>query len=459
MALTGRFVLLLALGAVPVVLVGGSRATGLGASMGVALLWALGCCALAALDLLLAASPRELRLERELPARVRLRESVTARLRVTNTGGRMLRATLRDAWTPSAGASTSRQPLTVAAHGSVVLALRLTPWRRGERRVRAVTVRSRGPLGLAARQQTVECRGSIRVLPPFDSRKHLPSRLARLRELDGRTSVMVRGQGTEFDALRDYVRGDDVRSIDWRATARRGEQLLGSASASPRSRKVLSAPRLVVRTWQPERDRRVVIVLDSSRTSAARVNDEPRLDTGIEASLLLAALADRAGDRVSLLAYDRVVRARVAGQRGPALLAAAVDRLAPLEPQLIEMDWTGVPGQVRHLATQRALVVLLTSLESVGAAGGLLAVLPQLAARHTVLVASVSDPAASDAAARRSAPGDGYRAAAAEAALLDRANLSDAVRRLGAHVVTGTPEALPPAVADAYLALKAAGRL
>ncbi len=85
-----------------------------------------------------------------------------------------------------------------------------------------MTVRSIGPLGLWARQATLRAPGAIRVLPPFNSRRHLPSRLTRLRELDGRTAVMVRGQGTEFDSIREYVRGDDVRSIDWRATARRG---------------------------------------------------------------------------------------------------------------------------------------------------------------------------------------------------------------------------------------------
>ena len=84
-------------------------------------------------------------------------------------------------------------------------------------------MRSDGPLGLAGRQaQHRDARGRVRVLPPFTARRHLPSRLARLRELDGNTSVQVRGQGTEFDSLREYVRGDDVRSIDWRATARAG---------------------------------------------------------------------------------------------------------------------------------------------------------------------------------------------------------------------------------------------
>ena len=93
------------------------------------------------------------------------------------------------------------------------------------------------------------------MLPPFLSRKHLPSRLAKLREIDGLLPTLIRGQGTEFDSLREYVVGDDVRSIDWRATARRAD--------------------VMVRTWRPERDRRVVIVLDTGRTAAGRVGVDP----------------------------------------------------------------------------------------------------------------------------------------------------------------------------------------
>ena len=167
----------------------------------------------------------------------------------------------------------------------------LTPTRRGDRLADRLTLRVFGPLGLGARQRSFAVPGVVRALPPFTSRRHLPSLLAELRQLDGRSAVRTRGQGTEFDSLRDYVAGDDVRSIDWRATARRSE--------------------VVVRTWQPERDRHVVLVLDTSRTSAGRVLDMPRLDSAMDAALLLAALASRAGDRVEVLMGDRDVHARI----------------------------------------------------------------------------------------------------------------------------------------------------
>jgi uncharacterized protein (DUF58 family) len=435
MAITGRLVWLTALGLVPVVVLG--QATGEpGLLLGA---WLLLVLVLLGIDLAAAASPRKTALERRLPERVRLGEAVDTELLVTNTGGRTLRARVRDGWQPSAGAPGTRPRLSIPAGERRQLLNRLTPTRRGERHVETVTLRSYGPLGLAARQVTLRAPGTLRVLPPFNARKHLPSRLARLRELDGSTSVMVRGAGTEFDSLREYVRGDDVRSIDWRATARRQD--------------------VVVRTWRPERDRRIVIVIDTGRTSAARIADEPRIDTAFESSLLLAALASKAGDRVDVLAFDRRVRARIQGATGAALLSRMVDALAPVDPELIETDWASVPGEIRQITNQRALVVLLTTIDAPAASRGLLSMLPQLTRRHRVIVASVTDPEALDSAASRATLEDVYRAAAAERQLLDIERVRTALTQVGAQVVTGSPEDLPPALSDLYLQLKATGQL
>lgn len=443
MTVSGRFVIALALGVVPVVLLGAQP----GLAYAVLGTWLLLCLLLGAIDLFLAASPRLLALQRTLPARVRLGEEVTSELLVTNTGTRTLRGTVRDAWEPSAGASPTRIDVSVPSGERRRVLVGLRPWRRGERRVEQVTVRAWGPLRLWARQATLVAPGRIRVLPPFASRKHLPSRLARLRELDGATSVLLRGQGSEFDSLREYVRGDDVRSIDWRATARRHDPTDGSGA------------RVMVRTWRPERDRKVILVIDTARTSAARVADEPRIDTAFESALLLAALASRAGDRVDLLAYDRVVRGQVRGSSGPELLSRMVDAMATIDPALIEMDWSAVPAQVGALTSQRSLVVLLTSIEAPGASRELLSVLPQLTRKHLVVVASVTDPDTLAAVHERGDREEVYRAAAAERAMLDVGRVSAAIHRLGGEVVTGPPSELPPALADRYLALKATGRL
>ncbi len=437
MTISGWFVLLVAAGAIPLVALD---------SPGALLGWLALVLLLAILDLILAGSPRQVRISRVLPDRVRLGETVLSELLIRNVGRRTIRGQVRDAWQPSAGASSTRARILIPAGERRSSSTTLSPFRRGERGSAHVTIRSFGPLRLAARQATITVPGVIRVLPPFNSRRHLPSRLARLRELDGRTSVLIRGQGTEFDSLREYVRGDDVRSIDWRATARRTDPVQGG-------------PSLVVRTWRPERDRRVVIIVDSGRTSAGRIDREPRIDTAFESALLLAALATRAGDHLDFAVYDRRVRGRVQGASGADLLAKLVDTMAPIQPELIEMDWAAVPALVRSMTSRRALVVLATSIDSPGAARGLLSMLPQLTRKHLVVVSSVTDPDVLAAVGEQANREEIYRAAAAQRALLDIARVSAAIRQLGAEVVTGSPADLPPALADRYIALKAAGRL
>ena len=215
-------------------------------AMGTVWMWLLLVALVTVADWLLAPRPAALEVTRRPPGTVRTgHPGHLPPHRHGATGPAASAALVRDAWQPSAGATDNRHRVVLRPGARAVLTTPLLPARRGDLRALGVTVRLPGPLGLACRQATLDVPGTVRSLPAFESRKHLPSRLARLRELDGRAAVRVRGQGTEFDSLREYVRGDDVRSIDWRASARNRS--------------------VVVRTWQPERDRRVVLVLDTSR--------------------------------------------------------------------------------------------------------------------------------------------------------------------------------------------------
>lgn len=429
MALTGRAALVALLLVLPAAL-GGTT-----------LVWvfAAALALLCLLDVLLAAPVSGLRVTRSGAQVCRLGESVEVRVSLLNSGTRRLRGVVRDAWVPSAAAVPATQPIDVPAGERRILTTTLTPTRRGDRLPDRLTVRSVGPIGLAARQGRHEVPWRVRVQPPFTSRKHLPERLARLRQLDGLVAARVRGQGTEFDSLREYVDGDDVRSIDWRATARRSE--------------------VVVRTWRPERDRQLLLVLDTGRTSAGRVGDTPRLDASLDAALLLAALASRAGDRVDLLAVDRDVRAAVEGASRTEVLPRIVDVTAGLEPALVETDGGRLVAEVLRRTRKRSLVVLFTSLDSAPLEGGLLPVLSSLTRRHTLIVAAVADPRVDDLASQRTTTKQVYAAASAERARSERRRMTALLRRRGVEVVDATPEHLAPAVADAYLALKAAGRL
>ncbi|MEV6797863.1 DUF58 domain-containing protein [Micromonospora rifamycinica] len=413
--------------------------------LGVAVMTA-GVLLLAAGDWALAAPLHGIVVDREGDRAVRLGHRATVTLRLANTSGRTLRARVRDGWVPSAGARPDVPPDRVSLvepGGVLVLPSRLTPTRRGDRPAVTVAVRSLGPLGLAFRQRAGRPAApgwTLRVLPRFDSRRHLPEKLSRLRVIDGTQVTRGRGQGTEFDTLREYVVGDDVRSIDWRASARRSDVL--------------------VRTWRPERDRRLVCVLDTGRTSAVRVGDEPRLDTAIDAALLLAALASRAGDRVDLLAADAEIRATVTGSGQPALLHRLVHALAPLHPALVETDFDLIVAEILRRHRRRSLVVLCTALEAGALAEGLLPVLPRLAARHRVVVAAVHDPVLT---ALTTAPPvrreDVYAAAAGWRALAERDRIRTALGRYGVTVVDAPAARLAPALADTYLRLKALGQL
>jgi uncharacterized protein (DUF58 family) len=435
MALTGRIAFTALLGVLVVLAAAVVRAPAASLAL-LAFDAALVTCAIT--DLVRAAPVRPLRLIRSGDTMVRLGETVATTLTIENPG-RRLRGVIRDAWPPSAGAQQRRIHIDVPAGGRCVVTTALTPTRRGDRHAAVTTVRSYGPLRLAARQGRHEVPGAVRVLPPFTSRRHLPELLARLHELDGRHRSLHRGQGSEFDSLREYVIGDDVRSIDWRATARQSD--------------------VVVRTWRPERDRRLLIVLDTGRTSAGRVAGVPRLEAAMDAALLLAALAARAGDRVDLIAFDRRIRARTTGATRAQVLPALVQAMAPVEAELIESDWTAMASAILSHTRRRCLLVLLTELNAAALEEGLMPRLPALTARHLILLAAVADPRIGEMAAGRGDPAAVYDAAAAERARAQRAGLAAALRRHGVLVVDAPPSRLAAALAESYLALKAAGRL
>lgn len=401
--------------------------------------WAILVLLLVAADVCLAPSPRRLAAQRKVASSVRRLESTTSTTTVANPTRRHVRGFVRDAWQPSAGAPPARVPLDLPGGEMRRFKTPLRPTRRGDLHAGPVVVRVSGPLRLAGRQLSIPVRTTLRVLPEFASRRHLPSRLARLRELDGRSAVRIRGAGSEFDSLREYVIGDDVRSIDWRASARRTE--------------------LVVRTWRPERDRRVLILIDTSRHAATRVGDQPRLDTSIEAALLLSALASKAGDRVEVIAFDRSVRARVRGVSGPGLMSALADQLAPIEPRLVEADWTAAAAVIGDALSQRALVAVLTSIDPAAVESGMLRALGTVAATHQVVIASVDDPEVVDMIEARGDALDVYGAAAATRFDLERKGVAERLVKSGIDVVSAGPDQIAPRLADRYLALKGAGRL
>ena len=179
----------------------------------------------------------------------------------------------------------------------------------------------------------------------------------------------------------------------------------------------------------------------------------------MEAALLLTALASRAGDRVDVVAGDRRVRTRLrlAGARDAT--NRLEDALAVLQPEIAEADWTALAGAVQSTGRQRALVCLLSPLEPSAVEEGLLPVLPVLVRHHRVVLASVRDPELERMARSRDGLDEVYAAAAAEQTLARRRRTADLLGALGVDVIDVPADALPPALADHYLSLKARGLL
>jgi uncharacterized protein (DUF58 family) len=436
------------------------------------MLWALAAVAVVvALDWLVAAPAGDVEVRREGPTEVRLGDSATVTLRVTNAGVRTMRALVRDAWVPSAGAAPPyAHEMTLDPGETAAIDTVLTPTRRGDRPAARVTIRSYGPLGLAFRQTTgrrsdrITPPWTLRTLPEFRSRRLLPEKLSRLHVIDGQVVTRARGQGSEFDSLREYVLGDDPRAIDWRASARREH--------------------LITKQYRPERDRRVLCVLDTGRTSAGRIatsapaapdggrgpagraaitadseaTGEPRLDLAIDAALLLATVAAHAGDRVDLLAIDTQTHATVSTS-SKRQLSRLIRALASVQPALVETDFGRVVAEVLGAERKRSLVVLFTTLDPGALGEGLLPVLPSLVARHTVILAAVRDPALDALAAGRDGVAAIHVAAAAERGLAELRRVRSALTRYGVSVIDEPADRFASAVTDRYLLLKATGRL
>lgn len=383
-----------------------------------------------------APSPASVTVARELPAVLALGGEGELTWRVGNPVARPLRVRLADGLAPSLGAGTRRVAMTLPASGRRSARTTLRPQRRGRFSPDELTVRTIGPLGLAGRQGTRSLPSVLRVYPPFRSRDEAELRLHRARILEvGLRSAKGRGGGTEFEQLREYTEGDEFRRIDWSATARAGKA--------------------IVRTYRAERNQSILLLLDTGRTMAGRVAGVPRVEHAMDAVMMVTTVAAHLGDRVGLIAFDRAVRAMVRPGHGRDQLGRVTEAMYDLEPALASSDYPGAFAQALARFRRRNLLVLFTDLNE-----DLLPTLSTVAGDHLVMVASVRDPAVQAWSTARPDDAEGaYRKAAAIAALAERRRLAAQLTGRGVTVIDEEPGRLAPALADAYLRIKATGRL
>jgi uncharacterized protein (DUF58 family) len=397
--------------------------------------------AAAAIDALVAVDPRHLEVARELPPVLVLRTLGEVRWTVRNPTGRRVRIGLADDLAPSLRASTRRLHGTVPPGARLVGTATLHPARRGRFEVTDLVLRVDGPLGLGARQRSLHRPDVLRVHPVFASRDEAELRITRARILEvGLRSARGRGGGTEFDQLREYGVDDEVRRIDWSATARAGKAM--------------------VRTYRAERNQTVLLLLDNGRVMAGRVADVPRVEHAMDAVMCLTTVASRLGDRCGLVVFDRQVRTVLPARAGREQLGRVAEAMYALEPVLAESDYRGAFTQAMARFKRRSLIVLFTDLVEQAVGESLLPALPLLVRHHVVLIAAVRDP---DVVAWAVSPPDdadeAYRAAAATSSLADRDRTIARLRGLGAVVIDAPAGQLAAKLADTYLDLKARGTL
>lgn len=324
------------------------------------------------------------------------------------------------------------------SEGAGSLHARIVARRRGRHELPGVAVRVVGPLGLGAWYHP-DCTGPGEVLVypdlPAARRVALAVRHGRFRG-PGRISRGPLGLGTDFEQIRDYVPDDDIRQVNWLATARMG---------APMSNQ-----------YRMEQDREVICVLDAGRLMGAPLGDLTRLDAAVDAVTTLALVADEVGDRCGLVAFDDDLRRRLRPRRGGG--DGVVRAIFDLEPTGVDSDYELAFRAVG--GAKRAFVCVFTDLVEESAARPLLEAIPLLARRHAVAVASVTDPDLT--AILRTAPtevGDVYAQAAALDVLEARRRAVRSLRGMGADVLEAPPGRLGAACVGAYLRAKALARL
>lgn len=312
----------------------------------------------------------------------------------------------------------------------------VVPQRRGDVQVGNAWLRIRTAWALAERWMTADIGQAVRVYPDLIGARQHSLLLLRSRQisLEKRRARAV-GRGREFESLRDYQPGDELRDISWPATARRGKP--------------------ITRIFQPERSQAVWILVDGGRLLRARIGDRTKLDLLVDAALALAQVVEGAGDRIGLLTYGRTLHQRLAPARGSQHLRQIFEALATVPAERAEADHAAAAAAMMSAQKQRALIVWLTELAETAGVPDVVEHATTLSPRHLVLfgVMKPSDLTAAAAAV----PGSGddmYRMLAAQETLDRRDVLLRGLTHRGAHVVELDQQQPTAMLIDRYLQIK-----
>ena len=354
---------------------------------------------------------------------------------VASGSGQERTVRLREGLHPGLAESPLRREIAVPASGAALWSYSLVPRRRGEHRAAPLTARVLGPWRLAWSQRDLLPAAEVRVYPQVRWEGKVGQLLALAqRHRMGQVAVRLHGVGTEPYALREYLPGDPLSKIHWKATARHG--------------------RMVSRedTW--ERSARLVILLDCARTMASMDGSRSKLDYALAAALALTRVAAARGDRVTVIAFsdrvERSVRVR-SGGRGAGIAYAA---LYDLEARLTEPAYDLAVEAVFGVEPRSATAVLFTSVVDLAAAELLRESLLRLGRRHRSLLVNLEDPELRALAdGEPGTPAEAFAQVASLEIVLANRRLAKHLRRGGIRVVSSPADRLALESLEAYLAL------
>ncbi|WNG46391.1 DUF58 domain-containing protein [Archangium minus] len=363
------------------------------------------------------------------------------RLELSLSGQRPVRGQVRDEVPPGVDVRGHQQPFSLSPEAPrATVSYTLTPPARGDLRLGDVHLRLTGPLGLCARQVRVPTGQDVKVYPDLTALTREALALAVASDAPSERTLRRSAEGREFESLREYRTGDDYRTVDWKASARRG--------------------RTMVRVYQPERNQPVLLLLDCGRHMAGRVDGRRKLDHAVDAALRLAKVSLEAGDMVGVLAFASDVRAYLPPRKGREHLRLLTESLYRAEAALEESDYGRAYDFAFARSSRRSLVVLFTDLVDPDASGTLLARTLALRPRHLPVVASLLDEDLQAAATGVPASvQDAYARQAAARLEEDYQRTALTLRDSGALVVRAPAKGFGAAAVNTYLHVKSRGML
>ena len=377
-------------------------------------------------------------------------------LTIENGGAVILECRLTDDLPPALMDATAHpEPIRVTAFPRVPASVRylIEPQERGDCTTGPLYVRYRSPLGLAEKWSKAPLVQTVRVYPMLRTSEEQQIFLARSRQLDLQLrQTRQRGLGRDFESLREYREGDDLRDICWTASARRGS--------------------LITRQYQTERSQPVWIVLDCGRLMRSRVVAPPqakaamplapgslrahsKLDHACSTAVALAQLALFSGDRVGLLAYGQTVQQRLLPGRGAAHLRQMIELLAQLRAESSEADHLRATALMGRLQPRRSLILWITDLAETAMRPEVIDGAMQLLRRHVLLFVAMAQPEVDAIAQERPKTVEQmFRSAAAQEMTGRRELLIARLHEQGALTLDLNPEAVTSSVLNQYLMVK-----